>query len=43
MYLVFSRYLKDAIMIGVVAFTQTVSIAKILAQTNNYDIDSNQV
>lgn len=40
--LVFSRYLKDAIMIGVVAFTQTVSIAKILAQTNNYDIDSNQ-
>nr|XP_022327248.1 sulfate anion transporter 1-like isoform X1 [Crassostrea virginica] len=40
--LVIPRYLKDAVMIGIVAFTQTVSIAKILAQTNNYDINSNQ-
>ncbi|XP_056013442.1 sulfate transporter-like isoform X2 [Ostrea edulis] len=40
--LVIPKYLKDAVMIGIVAFTQTVSIAKILAQTNNYDIDPNQ-
>ncbi|XP_061184538.1 prestin-like [Saccostrea echinata] len=40
--LVIPLYLKDAVMIGIVAFTQTVSIAKILAQTNNYDINPNQ-
>ena len=36
-------YLKDAFIIGIVAFTQSVSMAKILARKNNYSIDPNQV
>ena len=36
-------YLKEAFIIGIVAFTQSVSMAKILARKNNYTIDPNQV
>ena len=36
-------YLKDAFIIGIVAFTQSVSMAKILARKNNYSINPNQV
>lgn len=33
----------DAIVIGIVAFAQSVSMAKIFAKKNGYKIDSNQV
>lgn len=36
-------YIKDAIIIGVVAFTQSVSMSKILARKDNYSINPSQV
>ncbi|KAJ8298384.1 hypothetical protein KUTeg_024915, partial [Tegillarca granosa] len=35
-------YIKDAIIIGVVAFTQSVSMSKILARKDNYSINPSQ-
>ena len=36
-------HIKDAIIIGIVAFIQSVSMSKILAKKNNYSINPSQV
>jgi len=38
-----TNYIADAFVIGIVAFTQSVSGARLLARKHNYKIDPNQV
>ena len=38
-----TNYIADAFIIGIVAFTQSVSGARLLARKHNYKIDPNQV
>lgn len=36
-------FIADAIIIGIIAFAQSVSLATLMAKKHNYDIDANKV